>query len=102
MCPAIVGPYGYVLTPQPAHLESGLENPGHGYAMAVRWCLLAPLSAERAAAGTGGPLRGDPQCDRWLAREMEHERITLRLDVAPQGLQVDADRIQIANSRRAA
>jgi C4-dicarboxylate-specific signal transduction histidine kinase len=32
---------------------------------------------------------------RWLAREMEHERITLRLDLAPQGLQVDADRIQI-------
>jgi two-component system sensor kinase FixL len=32
---------------------------------------------------------------RWLAREMEHERITLRLDLAPQGLQVHADRIQI-------
>jgi C4-dicarboxylate-specific signal transduction histidine kinase len=32
---------------------------------------------------------------RWLAREMEHERITLRLDLAPQGLLVHADRIQI-------
>jgi two-component system, chemotaxis family, CheB/CheR fusion protein len=32
---------------------------------------------------------------RWLAREMEHERIALRLDLAPQGLLVLADRIQI-------
>ncbi len=32
---------------------------------------------------------------RWLAREMEDERITLRLDLAPQGLLVHADRIQI-------
>jgi two-component system, chemotaxis family, CheB/CheR fusion protein len=31
----------------------------------------------------------------WLAREMEHERITLRLDLAPQGLLIHADRIQI-------
>ena len=31
----------------------------------------------------------------WLAREMEDERITLRLDLAPQGLLIYADRIQI-------
>jgi C4-dicarboxylate-specific signal transduction histidine kinase len=32
---------------------------------------------------------------RWLVREMEQERITLRLDLAPKGLPVHADRIQI-------
>ena len=32
---------------------------------------------------------------RWLAREMEHEGITLRLDLPPQGVLVHADRIQI-------
>ena len=32
---------------------------------------------------------------RWLAREMEHERITLRLDLPPEGMLVHADRIQI-------
>ena len=32
---------------------------------------------------------------RWLAREMEHEHITLRLDLAPQELPVRVDRIQI-------
>jgi two-component system CheB/CheR fusion protein len=32
---------------------------------------------------------------RWLMREMEQERITLRLDLAPNGLPVLADRIQI-------
>jgi two-component system sensor kinase FixL len=52
-------------------------------------------------------LRSEPQLEsadlcevvrnatRWLAREMEHERITLRLDVPPEGLLVHADRIQI-------
>ena len=32
---------------------------------------------------------------RWLAREMEQERITLHLDLPPEGMLVHADRIQI-------
>jgi C4-dicarboxylate-specific signal transduction histidine kinase len=32
---------------------------------------------------------------RWLVRDMEHERITLRLELLPQGLQVSIDRVQI-------
>jgi len=32
---------------------------------------------------------------RWLTREMEHERIALRLDLPPEGMLVHADRIQI-------
>jgi two-component system sensor kinase FixL len=32
---------------------------------------------------------------RWLMREMEQERITLRLDLDPAGLSVQADRIQL-------
>jgi C4-dicarboxylate-specific signal transduction histidine kinase len=32
---------------------------------------------------------------RWLVREIEHERMTLRLELPPQGLRVSADHVQI-------